>query len=438
MNNIWNELYRLFGDETVSFLNFRELLVEAMAKTLDTGDKIGIKRLCFFALDPASLNPAILAESKKLVIILYDSESVPVERFYIDYDPGSGLTARTRIDAVKISESDRIKKIRDEYSVNLFLRRMRQGEILWTAPVQRPEFVEDENPLTPTEEIEIEIPAKQAEEVELRIRLDEPEPVMLTSDDIFGKTPETITPEETVKHSGRKTEKKEYISEPPAGTKTVDERLNLRDLQKRQKPPFYKRIFMGRNKYYMIGMGVVIVLLVIFGKSISSFILGTSALKEEHNKPAVTETQEDTPVKPVTPAADKAKEKKQDSVKVADSTAVKKAEEPKKKPAEKEKTPAESKPKTETPKPSTGTNYNVAGDKRFKGDNIFTDGNLYTVQYAAYLEEGQANDAKKKLAARGYNAFVLEKVINGKNYYRVRVGPYDSADEASSVAAKLK
>ncbi len=435
MNNIWNELYRLFNDESVSFLTFKELLIKNLAKTLDTGDKVGVKRLCFFALDPASVNPAILAETKKLIIVLYDSESVPAERFFIDYDPGSGLTARTKIDAVKISESDRIKKIREEYNVNMFLRKMKSGEIIWNPPMNRPEFVDEGLSTSYTDEISVDVQEGTAEEVELKIKLDTPEPAYLSSEDIFGKTDNNQPGEETIITNDRKTDKKEFIPETDPGTKSDVKRLNLRDMPVAQKPPLYKRMFMGRNKYYMIGMGVVILLLLFFGKTISSFILGRSALKEEHNKPSVTETREETPEKPVIPVAEKEKEKKEDTVKTADTASVKDNKEPEKKAEEKPKT--ETKPKTES-KPETSGTYNFAADKRYKNDNIFTDGSMYTVQYAAYLEEGQANDAKKKLAGKGYNAFVLEKVINGKNYYRVRVGPYATADEASSVAAKLK
>jgi len=63
----------------------------------------------------------------------------------------------------------------------------------------------------------------------------------------------------------------------------------------------------------------------------------------------------------------------------------------------------------------------------------------YTVQVGAYNEKGAAQEFANKLKKKGYDARV-ETITGGKGgyVYKVRVGNYDTRDEAKAAAGKLE
>lgn len=61
----------------------------------------------------------------------------------------------------------------------------------------------------------------------------------------------------------------------------------------------------------------------------------------------------------------------------------------------------------------------------------------WAVQVAALGNETAARSMAADLQSRGYAAFVLEYRLNGKVYYRVRVGPEAQRDRAEALAARL-
>jgi len=54
----------------------------------------------------------------------------------------------------------------------------------------------------------------------------------------------------------------------------------------------------------------------------------------------------------------------------------------------------------------------------------------FWVQTGAFSTKARADGAKETLGAKGITSLVETKDVNGKNYFRVRVGPYSSKKEA--------
>src|SRR5215470_17123019 len=101
--------------------------------------------------------------------------------------------------------------------------------------------------------------------------------------------------------------------------------------------------------------------------------------------------------------------------------------------AKEEPPPAPSKAVSkETEKPETPTPT--------KAENTANRGNdsSWTVQVNAYPDERSAKLLVDQLKNKGYNAKVTEVLNNGKTWYRVRVGRYDSKEEAKKVEEVLK
>jgi len=65
-------------------------------------------------------------------------------------------------------------------------------------------------------------------------------------------------------------------------------------------------------------------------------------------------------------------------------------------------------------------------------------GKGWTVQVNAFPDERSAKTWVDRLKNKGYNAYVAEVNIKGKIWYRVRVGQYNSREEAKNVEEALK
>jgi DedD protein len=60
------------------------------------------------------------------------------------------------------------------------------------------------------------------------------------------------------------------------------------------------------------------------------------------------------------------------------------------------------------------------------------------IQVAAYTSDYRAEQAKKVLENKGITGKVMSRDINGKTYFRVRVGPYLTQSEAEQFLGKIK
>ncbi len=87
-------------------------------------------------------------------------------------------------------------------------------------------------------------------------------------------------------------------------------------------------------------------------------------------------------------------------------------------------------PATATEKPATRPSA-TAGIAESTGQG-------FAVQIAAVNARSEADAMAKRLASKGYSAYVLAPVSGMPSVYRVRVGKFSTRREAESVAAKLQ
>jgi len=64
--------------------------------------------------------------------------------------------------------------------------------------------------------------------------------------------------------------------------------------------------------------------------------------------------------------------------------------------------------------------------------------NDYWVQTGAFSAIVRAEDAKELLASKGITSIIENRIVNGKLWYRVRLGPYTSENEANYWLALVK
>ena len=62
----------------------------------------------------------------------------------------------------------------------------------------------------------------------------------------------------------------------------------------------------------------------------------------------------------------------------------------------------------------------------------------FSIQVAALRERGEADTIVKRLASKGYPAYVVDPAKGSASIFRVRVGKYKDRAEADTVAAKLE
>jgi len=62
----------------------------------------------------------------------------------------------------------------------------------------------------------------------------------------------------------------------------------------------------------------------------------------------------------------------------------------------------------------------------------------YAVQIAALNIRSEADAIAKRLAAKGYEAYVLNPAAGTPQIYRVRIGKFGSRREAETIATKLE
>jgi cell division septation protein DedD len=62
----------------------------------------------------------------------------------------------------------------------------------------------------------------------------------------------------------------------------------------------------------------------------------------------------------------------------------------------------------------------------------------YNIQIEAVMDKSGADEMVSRLKGLGYNAQEVKTPLNGQVWYRVRVGPYASADEANAAQNQLR
>jgi rare lipoprotein A len=90
--------------------------------------------------------------------------------------------------------------------------------------------------------------------------------------------------------------------------------------------------------------------------------------------------------------------------------------------------------------PSAGQNKTLTLYNANKADRITTShgaDNRYFVQAGSFSQRSSAVGLKNKLSKYG-NANVAQAYVNGKSFYRVRIGPFSFKEEAEVTLAKVK
>jgi|SRR5208282_1923229 len=62
----------------------------------------------------------------------------------------------------------------------------------------------------------------------------------------------------------------------------------------------------------------------------------------------------------------------------------------------------------------------------------------YNIQIQAVMDKSGADEMVSRLKTLGYAAQEVKVALNGQTWYRVRIGPYASADEATAAQNKLR
>lgn len=62
----------------------------------------------------------------------------------------------------------------------------------------------------------------------------------------------------------------------------------------------------------------------------------------------------------------------------------------------------------------------------------------YWIQAGSFSAKASADSLKAAIAAKGFDAAVMQTTIKGKNYYQVKVGPYPSRAEAAKWLSSVK
>ncbi|GJQ62657.1 MAG: hypothetical protein SCALA702_17100 [Melioribacteraceae bacterium] len=92
--------------------------------------------------------------------------------------------------------------------------------------------------------------------------------------------------------------------------------------------------------------------------------------------------------------------------------------------------PAEETQPEEAPVEEVAREYNSDNERAVRG-TVFTDGSLFCYQVSSWKKKNVAEQETQKLIDRGFEAFIMEATIPGRGtWYRVRVGYFDTLDEA--------
>ena len=86
---------------------------------------------------------------------------------------------------------------------------------------------------------------------------------------------------------------------------------------------------------------------------------------------------------------------------------------------------------TSTAKPKASSTAPVAAAPKPSADQ-------YWIQVASFTKRGNADDLKESLSKKGMAASIMVKDIDGKSWYRVRIGPYATKAEAEGWLAKIR
>jgi DamX protein len=100
--------------------------------------------------------------------------------------------------------------------------------------------------------------------------------------------------------------------------------------------------------------------------------------------------------------------------------------------------PAPAKPAPAAPPRATASAAPPPSVARTSSRTVEPTGSGFAVQIAALNVRSEADAIAKRLASKGYAAYVMSPAAGTPQIYRVRIGKFDSRREAETIAAKLE
>jgi len=206
----------------------------------------------------------------------------------------------------------------------------------------------------------------------------------------------------------------------------------------------FREIQLNGKQLVFMGMAVVVIAVAIFlmGVQVGRGVRGERGLADGADVIAATATEAEPPLSPpsvnqsstATPVT--AGEKLSYAERLTGNTdgeVLKKDPEP--------APPAEAPtPKSETPAPVPAKAAPVPTAAAAAAPALTNDpaGTGYAIQVAALRERSEADTIVRRLAGKGYPAYVLAPAKGAPSVYRVRVGKFKERREADTVAARLQ
>ena len=217
----------------------------------------------------------------------------------------------------------------------------------------------------------------------------------------------------------------------------------------------FREIQLNGKQLVFMGMAVVVIAVAIFlmGVQVGRGVRGERGLADGADVIAATTTEADPPLPPpsvnqsstATPVT--AGEKLSYAERLTGNTdgeALKKDPEPAppaEAPTPKSETPAAAPPAPAASAPAPPKVAPVPAAAAAAAAPALTNdpaGNGYAIQVAALRERSEADTIVRRLAGKGYPAYVLAPAKGAPSVYRVRVGKFKERREADTVAARLQ
>ncbi len=88
-----------------------------------------------------------------------------------------------------------------------------------------------------------------------------------------------------------------------------------------------------------------------------------------------------------------------------------------------------------TVKPSTGVAAKPSAKPSLPKSVTLTE---YWIQAGSFTSRSRAEDLQRDIAAKGLSSIISLSEVDGRNWYRVRIGPYGSKSEADSWLIKIR
>jgi cell division septation protein DedD len=221
----------------------------------------------------------------------------------------------------------------------------------------------------------------------------------------------------------------------------------------------FREIQLNGKQLVFMGMAVVVIAVAIFlmGVQVGRGVRGERGVAESADVVAAATTEAEPPLPPPsvsqssTAAPITAGEKLSYAERLTGNTdgeSLKKepepappAEEPTPKSEAPAPAPAPAAPPVVAPKPAAATPVPAAAAAPVAAPPALTNdpaGNGYAIQVAALRERSEADTIVRRLAGKGYPAYVLAPAKGAPAVYRVRVGKFKERREADTVAARLQ